>query len=502
MPVLDPAGWLGDVRVKDLLLSNSAEQLLPVVAALPLASVVDYSAVVGKTPSYFYPRLWELKDAGLLTQVSLGATKPKVARWWLTQEGINRLLVFSPHWHEEWALARLLERLPMVEWFYQAAAELPGLGELESFGWFNDVAWDAAARYREGWAAFFWSGMMQRESRVRETFVKLGVDLVRHSVLGGAPYPGYLCFVVGDAWQREVVFRVARQFGCTEVLRVWCVSDGTVAGAREPGRSTGWVHQLPVVKDMGGWGWEKRVADCYWSGPAAFGGTRLLDSIAEWPAMTSRFGKELFQESGTSRWVQRLFKSLHQAGLVAREEFGHGGFRYSVCKKGFNFLALRDRVSNSRWPAGVKSLPVGHRLQAHEAGVMELMGQFAAAGLVGAAGWRCWEHMGGEAIAPDGLVYVEHSPYGPGWHYLEYERSARGRSRAERKMRGYASPQRMNDWPVLMVVWDSEAEVAFQQVGEQAGVPMLTSTAERIKKHSAVGDPLCWSMYGEAVGLG
>ena len=258
MPVLDPAGWLGDVRVKDALLSNSAEQLLPVVAALPLASVVDYSAVVGKTPSYFYPRLWELKDAGLLTQVSLGATKPKVARWWLTQEGIHRLSIFSPHWHEEWALCRLLERLPMVEWFYQAAAGLPGLGELESFGWFNDVAWDAAARYREGWAAFFWSGMMQRESRVRETFSKLGVDLVRHSVLGGAPYPGYLCFVVGDAWQREIVFRVARQFGCTEVLRVWCVSDGTVAGARRGGVRVGstsfrWRRTWGVGVGMRGW---------------------------------------------------------------------------------------------------------------------------------------------------------------------------------------------------------------------------------------------------------
>ena len=500
--ILDPAGLVDDVRVEDLHLSKSTEQLLPVVAALPLASVVDYAAVVGKTASYFYPRLWELKDAGLVRPVSLGATKPKVARWWLTQEGINRLLVFSPHWHEEWALARLLERLPMVEWFYQAAAELPGLGELESFGWFNDVAWDAAARYREGWAAFFWSGMMQRESRVRETFTKLGVDLVRHSVLGGAPYPGYLCFVVGDAWQREIVFRVARQFGCTAVLRVWCVSDGTVAGAREPGRSTGWVHQLPVVKDMGGWGWEKRVADCYWSGPAAFGGTRLLDSIAEWPAMTSKFGKALFQESGSSRWVQRLFTGLHKAGLVAREEMAHGSYRYSVCKKGFNFLALRDRVSNSRWPAGVRPLPVGHRLQAHEGGVMNLMGQFAADGIPGAAGWRCWEHMGGSGgIAPDGLVYVEQSPYGPGWHYLEYERSARGWNRVERKLRGYSSSLRINDWPVLMVVWDRDAELVFQQVGAEAGVPMLTSTVERVGRCKVVGDSSCWSMYGKPVSV-
>ena len=143
-----------------------------------------------------------------------------------------------------------------------------------------------------------------------------------------------------------------------------------------------------------------------------------------------------------------------------------------MCSTGFNFLALRDRVSNSKLPAGVRPLPdpVGHRLQDHEDGVMELMGEFAAAGLVGAAGWRCWEHMGGSGgIAPDGLVYVEHSPYGPGWHYLEYERSARGRSRVERKMRGYASPRRINDWPVLMVVWDRRPRRCSSRSGSRPG---------------------------------
>ena len=131
--ILDPAGLLDDVRVRNLGLSKSAEQLLPVVAAMPLASVVDYAAVVGKTPSYFYPRLRELEKKGWLTSVSLGATKPRALHWFLTQEGINRLSIFSPHWHEESALGRLLERLPMVEWFYQAAVGLPGLGGVGTF---------------------------------------------------------------------------------------------------------------------------------------------------------------------------------------------------------------------------------------------------------------------------------------------------------------------------------------------------------------------------------
>ena len=197
--------------------------------------------------------------------------------------------------------------------------------------------------------------------------------------------------------------------------------------------------------------------------------------------------------------MQRLFKSLYKEGLITREEMAHGSYRYSVCRKGFNLLALRDRVSNSRLPAGVRPLPVGHRRQAHEDGVMGLMGKFAAAGIPGAAGWRCWEHVGGSGgIAPDGLVYVEQSPYGPGWHYLEYERSARGWNRVERKLRGYASSHRINDWPVLMVVWDRDAEVVFQQVGEKSGVPMLTSTVDRIRKHKVVGDPGCWSHVRKA----
>ena len=131
--VLDPAGLVDEVRVKDLRLSKSTEQLLPVVAAMPLASVVDYAAVVGKTPSYFYPRLWELRDAGLLSSVSVGATRQKAARWFLTREGMSRLSILSPHWHEESALGRLLERLPMVEWFYQASVGPAGVGGAREF---------------------------------------------------------------------------------------------------------------------------------------------------------------------------------------------------------------------------------------------------------------------------------------------------------------------------------------------------------------------------------
>ena len=114
--------------------------------------------------------------------------------------------------------------------------------------------------------AFFWSGVMQRESRVKET-VHEGWGRTWRTIRcwGRTPILAFCALWSVIPWQRELVFRVACQFGCTHVLRVWCVSDGTVAGAREPGLSKGWVQQLLVGKDMGGWSWKKRVEDCYWS---------------------------------------------------------------------------------------------------------------------------------------------------------------------------------------------------------------------------------------------
>ena len=58
----------------------------------------------------------------------------------------------------------------------------------------------------------------------------------------------------------------------------------------------------------------------------------------------------------------------------------------------------------------------------------------------------------GGGIAPDAMLYLRKSPYGKGWHYVEYERSARGRSRVSGKLRGYSSSRRRDSYPVILVV--------------------------------------------------
>ena len=73
---------------------------------------------------------------------------------------------------------------------------------------------------------------------------------------------------------------------------------------------------------------------------------------------------------------------------------------------------------------------------------MSCISHFLARGLPVAAGWRSWEQLKASGISPDGMVFLERSPYGPTWAYFEYERTARGEARVGRKLTGYGSADR------------------------------------------------------------
>ena len=134
---------------------------------------------------------------------------------------------------------------------------------------------------------------------------------------------------------------------------------------------------------------------------------------------------------------------------------------------------------------------------------MSFIGHFLAVGLPAAAGWRSWEHLGGSGgISPDGLVFMERSPFGPTWAYFEYERSARGEGRIRRKLNGYGSDRRGDDWPTLVVCWNEPVEKVFQEVGVAGGIPMLTTTIDRLAEYGPLDNEGCWSMRGKPVLIG
>ena len=492
-------------------LSHGAAAVLAWLRQMPLASVRDLASFhdVGESP--YYAWLWELSERGLARVSQMGASKRKVGRWWLTPEGMSSSDLRDGGAHREFFLSNLLARLPAVEWFYPLARELErDLGRLHEFRWFSGMPWDAAVLYEQGWVLLFWSGSLQTESKLSNSLSRLGDSLERHSMLGGPAWPSALCFVASDHWQRELVFRAARSQSLQHV-RVWCIADGSSSGSPQPGQGRGWISQEVSSRSMGPETWSSRLRNSLWTLDGGNGSLlRLMRGVYEWPLLTSSLARLIlgFDPSDRNKRISHLMRSLLDHGGLDHA-VKDGSRRYFLTRAGVEALAVQDRVHSPSMARrhfyhpgeGDPSRGAGGQ---HEEGLMSLMSGFYAGGLPAAVGWRSWEHLWGRGrggISPDGLVMLNSGPFGGGWHYVEYERSAKGRYRANRKLRGYASNARQDGWPVLFVLWSDRAEQNFQSLGRGMQVRMLTTTIKRLaERGTALSD--CWSLYGYPVALG
>ena len=420
-------------------------------------------------------------------------------RWFMTDPGLSVVGKLGSTWHEEFARCRLLERLPSVEWFYQVASQVRDLGAFQSFHWIDHVSIDAVVRYRYGWIALFWSGAFQSEESIAGRLGRLAPNLREMSVSHENPWPSRLVFVVSDQWQRELVFRAARRYRLEGQVTVWCARDGTRSGARNSRASRGWVSQPLQFRSTGGWPWEQRLQASPWTERRGVASGKALDVISQWPGMPLGMVRQSLQEKPTGKSAQNACKSLHHAGFTGRL-LHRGKYRHMTTSRGVDCLARRDRVHYDQCKDRVHSLSWVNRKErrSHEDGIMSFMEHFLARGMPVAAGWRCWEHLGADGgIAPDGMVFLEKSPFGPTWAYLEYERTARGAVRVTKKLGGFGSDRRMDDWPVLLVCWNDRAESNFQQIGWVKGIAMLTTTIGRLGRHGSLGNLECWSLFGE-----
>ena len=191
----------------------------------------------------------------------------------------------------------------------------------------------------------------------------------------------------------------------------------------------------------------------------------------------------------------RFQREMERPYLDAHLENGDIG--YLINSRGYYLEAIIDGVPTSRMPASVRGPAGTGNSPVHDDGVMDLMRQFFVPGLAGANGWHSWERWDGGGIEPDAMVLLKESPFGDDWHYLENQRFARHRARAERKLGRYLVDIRQDDFPVGFVIPQDEAETIFQRIGqENAGRPyparLLTTTIERLARCSALGGG-CWS---------
>ena len=478
--------------------------LLEGLAEVPLASTKDLAGVMQVDVHPLYRKLWILQEEGYLGSARLGCTQQRSLRWYMTDRGVGAVGRVGLTWHEEAHRCWLLDKVPLLEWFYQVVSDVENLGKMEEFLWIDGLSFDAAARFERGWIAIFWSGFLQSEFQIEDRILRFSKDVLELNAVGESAWPGMFCFVVSDEWQRELVMQVIRRNRLDDMVSVWCVSDGLRWGVRTPLRSRGWIYQPVYTRSIGSWPWSKRVESSLWSGNGGTGLNRVFDAIAQFPGISSKMLAMIAGVEDSTKSVGRYIRVLLSGGFIGRT-WNNDGYRYHILPRGLDRLIRRDRVkySDYRSRAQASSWIKVPRLRKHEDGIMSTLSQFGAAGAPVASGWRFWEHLGGAGgIAPDGLVYLRQSPYGPGWYYLEYERSARGEYRVGRKLLGYSSGRRRNNWPVLMVCWGDSAERVFQDVGSDLKVRMLTTTVDRLEQYGPMNNLECWSDYGNPVIVG
>ena len=136
----------------------------------------------------------------------------------------------------------------------------------------------------------------------------------------------------------------------------------------------------------------------------------------------------------------------------------------------------------------------------HERGLGALVARFREGGCEVAPGWRGVESHGADgSVHPDALVYISSGPFGSGWHYVEYERSARYPSSIRRKLRVLLNPSFTPRFPFLYVC-RSSALRAFLDAAE--GLPVAVATTGDVRLRPVLGDLTCWLVDREYVGLG
>ena len=487
----------------DLNYSSLTRMMIGLMQGTPLVSARDLAGMMHRKIHTVYHCLHRLRDDGIVDSCSLSWYSDGVLRWHFTEDGRRKLFPYRMTWHDDWGRCRLLERLASLESFYHLVSLVQGLGRMLEFQWLDGAGVDAVVRYEDGWIALCWSGHLQSEVVIRGRIERFSREMDSLGVLDEMAWPGMFCFAVPDPWQRELVYRSLGDYGLGDNVAVWCMSDETCAAADELRPSRGWVNQYVQVRDLGGWPWEERLDGSILALRDNRPCMKVLDAVLEWPGITARMAGDVLGESSWGRRARVGLNRLFDRGYVSRQ-MQRRSYHYFVTSKGLDFLGRRDRVNFTRIRRRGEGLGwlLRPERRAHEEGMMGIASQFYSAGIPVAAGWRSWERLGDASIVPDGMALLSQSPYGPGWCYLEYERSARGRARVTRKLRGYGSPLRSNRWPVLVVCWDERSELVFHEVGTSLRLQMLTTTMARLASYPAVGGEGCWSRYGWPASVG
>ena len=463
----------------------------------PLASAYDIAGMCGDGYKPCHETLQNLEYKGRIGGMAAGCSQRRQHRYWNNARRAGRT-ADNPQPKQPKLIHSLLQRITLTESVYliieHALAAKPKR-TLRELYWRFDPAVDATVRFNDGWMAFKWSGIWQSPRLLTEYLEHLDDNLRAWRPDGDQPSPGRICFVVPDAWQAELVRRAVADFDLRERCLIFNADSQEIEGDYDYDLSQS--RRWPPPPDMARWNRSPDRLDDIMRRLMERGDARALvrclSTIEQWPGVPRSVLRDFTRLNGRS--VTTSLATLGEMDLM--QQMAHGG---SIADDAWLSIAgRRDRVWSGRPGAGSEILQDQlRRTPKHEIGLMELVGWFAAAGCPVAPGWRFRDVMGEAGqTAPDAMIYIKNSPFGPTWFYLEYELSAKSASKCTAKMHGYRSPQRGDDYPVL-VVCRRMALPHFQRACTE--IPTLIAPIEDVRRNNVIGNSgTLWRRDGQPV---
>ena len=468
---------------------DTQQTLIQALASMPLASTHELTAATGRSPYTIRHLLRPLAQQHYILQSTIGATLVPTRRLWLAPNAFAQFDVPVHFYNTRRGMGILAARIYAVERIYQLAQDLDLLRPDYQFQWHSHRPYDAAAGRPEHWTAIFWIGIWEDKNAIRRRIIRLG-----HEVESIWPY--LMAFAVPDRWQAHILHEVLDELHLTPHAAILVADDNTWSlppPAQPPRDSAGWPeppseHAPPKLTS--GQEVHEFLLEQQYTGSVGALIQKINSILEQWPGILTTHIRSLLQNKATGSQISVAIFNMQRLELAISD-----GRSYYPGPKTWTRAAHRDRVPHRRTSGRLDPstpVPSRRRVRTHEWTTTRIAAHFQNQGCDIAPGWRAVDDAGPAGkVDPDAIVYLHTSPYGPGWHYLEYERRAKTSAAIAHKLRSYFMPQRSNDWPVMFVVANEEAERLYWQHGH--GLKLITAI------DNGANPPTKWRCFGVAV---
>ena len=432
-----------------------------------------------------------LSQLGLVKSRRVYIDGKREERFWIPEERWDEVIPDRSLPHTDNMVARLWLNPEALAAVYRLTGVLalsrPGR-ELLALRWLWRRPFDAVAQCSDGWAAFLWVGIWQDPPRLDRRLQECWNELGRWSGNGPRRWPGRIFIVTPNAWVSELVWRAVSRRGWQESCTTLNLEDDELIGKLDLEHARGAIpmairEEPPRLRaDV------DRLIDLLENDPASRL-RRLLRVVEMHPGVITSHLERLTGING--RNTKEGLAHLEARQLVDQPRSG----RHTVADWVLAMAARRDRVwlgLPGRRHGAERIREYTERRWRRLRDAQRLLAKFSAFGCPVAPGWMARDG----TFAPDGVVWLDESPFGGGWHYIVNALHAKSQSTMKKVMDRALSDTRTDRFPILVVCRDEMEELVWE-LG--AGRAVLTASATRVRSLPVVGqDGNAWLHSGKA----